>query len=206
MEGLIVGIIIVYSLIFAIACSYIATSKNRDSTGYFFVGLLLGFIGLIIAAAVPKLDLQDRGPTDKNDVKCIYLDAGSVIDKGLLKVTDDGIKFTSIRSWGNNRYGTVFPFASIKNVSLVPGHSTAVLSFKYQGTDGLVEASFKGPKRALSDLFSNRINPMLDRAGKSCPYCAETIKAEAVVCRFCGRDLEKPEAPDPAQPSGTITG
>ncbi len=30
---------------------------------------------------------------------------------------------------------------------------------------------------------------MVDVAGKQCPFCAETIKPEAKVCRFCGRDL-----------------
>lgn len=51
----------------------------------------------------------------------------------------------------------------------------------------IVAGSRKGPSTAV----------VSDGSTRACPFCAETVKRDAVVCRYCGRDLPACAPPDP---------
>ena len=42
---------------------------------------------------------------------------------------------------------------------------------------------------ASPSLANQKIDSLEEKSTRQCPFCAETVKAEAKICRYCQRDL-----------------
>jgi hypothetical protein len=66
-----------------------------------------------------------------------------------------------------------------------------LISLAIWGVGMIVAAVLRGTRSRGPTLAGPRAD------GKVCPRCAETVKAAALICRYCGHEFEpgEPEAP-----------
>lgn len=104
---------------------------------------------------------------------------------------------TERRTIGSGIYSLNIPSQSVHNLDLADQRRnhligagitllSGVLLFGFGSTLSVKETSQVPP-------VSNNQKSVVDMqdTNRKCPFCAETIKQEAVVCRFCNRDVPK---------------
>jgi hypothetical protein len=146
-----------------------------------------------IAKKAPKGDVLDRWvakdaktraaraprPAVVSRVEEIQILTGKTLDRPYRVLGEITARVTAGAAW--NKARTVEDVNSkLREVALKRG-ANAVIDVRY--LRGVSMTSWKA-------LTATGTAVVVETADRQCPHCAESIRREANVCRFCGRDVE----------------
>lgn len=136
-----------------------------------------------------------RPPMEPETFVASRLTEGNLIFPTRIVITENAVMRRK-RSWFSVNEESVH-LRNVATVNITTGIIWSDIRIESTGgsdplvSHGHTKADARRIKELIEALQSRGAGGMDDTAGdaRSCPYCAETIKQAAKVCRFCGRDV-----------------